>query len=414
MNLVTKCPHCHTAFRVTNDQLALYDGTVRCGICQQVFNGKDHLLKTDDSDDSVLQKTESLITTPPVQKESDQGNSLFSDEDDLSISLSDDDINAFPEREALFEALEAELSTISLELEQVTGELFEDEKISKEIAEDNQISREINKNTPSRDPISHKAPVKITSRFTDLSLYPNLSEPAKNMVYSIAPHLDDVANISPRASVEVIEPNQPEPEPAPSPLAANSYLEIDSLKEKEDNSPPVKEPQFVKPAKKNKWRTFFSRLILILITIALLGTLAIQCLYIFSDRMAVWWPPAEPVITKACNTLACPRRLETRISALTIESSELQAITELKNKYAMSLLIRNSSSSYQSWPHIELTLIDQEKKPVIRRIFTPANYLPDAESIIKGIPPYTEKSVEMYLEIKIEPNADYRIYLFYP
>ena len=86
----------------------------------------------------------------------------------------------------------------------------------------------------------------------------------------------------------------------------------------------------------------------------------------------------------------------------------------LFQKYALSLLIRNSSSSYQSWPHIELTLTDQEKKTIIRKIFAPANYLPNADSIMKGIPPYAEKSVGLYIEMKTDSNADYRISLFYP
>ena len=42
----TKCPHCQTVFRVTEDQLKLYDGTVRCGVCQQVFNASDHIEKS--------------------------------------------------------------------------------------------------------------------------------------------------------------------------------------------------------------------------------------------------------------------------------------------------------------------------------------------------------------------------------
>jgi predicted Zn finger-like uncharacterized protein len=44
MALATQCPHCYTSFRVANDQLKLYAGLVRCGSCQQTFNGIDHLL----------------------------------------------------------------------------------------------------------------------------------------------------------------------------------------------------------------------------------------------------------------------------------------------------------------------------------------------------------------------------------
>lgn len=44
MALATQCPHCHTTFRVAHDQLKLRAGIVRCGQCQQTFNGIAHLL----------------------------------------------------------------------------------------------------------------------------------------------------------------------------------------------------------------------------------------------------------------------------------------------------------------------------------------------------------------------------------
>lgn len=40
----TRCPACNTVFKVTNSQLAKADGLVRCGQCQYIFNGQDHLL----------------------------------------------------------------------------------------------------------------------------------------------------------------------------------------------------------------------------------------------------------------------------------------------------------------------------------------------------------------------------------
>lgn len=39
MPLVTRCPGCHTVFRLTGAQLHSYNGEVRCGQCNQVFNG---------------------------------------------------------------------------------------------------------------------------------------------------------------------------------------------------------------------------------------------------------------------------------------------------------------------------------------------------------------------------------------
>jgi predicted Zn finger-like uncharacterized protein len=40
----TRCPGCKTIFRVTEAQLALRDGQVRCGHCRTVFNGPENLI----------------------------------------------------------------------------------------------------------------------------------------------------------------------------------------------------------------------------------------------------------------------------------------------------------------------------------------------------------------------------------
>ncbi len=43
MTLATTCPRCKTSFRVVADQLKLRRGMVRCGVCQNIFNGLQHL-----------------------------------------------------------------------------------------------------------------------------------------------------------------------------------------------------------------------------------------------------------------------------------------------------------------------------------------------------------------------------------
>jgi predicted Zn finger-like uncharacterized protein len=42
--LYTRCPGCTTIFRVTEPQLALREGQVRCGHCRTVFNGREQLI----------------------------------------------------------------------------------------------------------------------------------------------------------------------------------------------------------------------------------------------------------------------------------------------------------------------------------------------------------------------------------
>lgn len=43
--MVTRCPKCATAFRITSAQLQSAKGSVRCGSCLHVFKAQDHLVK---------------------------------------------------------------------------------------------------------------------------------------------------------------------------------------------------------------------------------------------------------------------------------------------------------------------------------------------------------------------------------
>lgn len=47
MSLATRCPNCNTLFKVTSGQLQLHEGKVRCGQCQSVFSGIEHLTSAD-------------------------------------------------------------------------------------------------------------------------------------------------------------------------------------------------------------------------------------------------------------------------------------------------------------------------------------------------------------------------------
>lgn len=47
MTLATRCPRCHTAFRVVPDQLRVSEGWVRCGQCSEVFDASASLLEID-------------------------------------------------------------------------------------------------------------------------------------------------------------------------------------------------------------------------------------------------------------------------------------------------------------------------------------------------------------------------------
>lgn len=54
----TRCPHCQTLFKITNEQLKIHSGQVRCGNCKKLFNAFDALnqVEIDSINDEVSVK----------------------------------------------------------------------------------------------------------------------------------------------------------------------------------------------------------------------------------------------------------------------------------------------------------------------------------------------------------------------
>lgn len=97
-HMVTRCPKCSTAFRITHAQLALAKGAVRCGSCLHVFKAADNLVKSVSSDDkktipssaeNSLLKSDNKSATPSEKQSMlfDKSKALADEEDEL---ISDD------------------------------------------------------------------------------------------------------------------------------------------------------------------------------------------------------------------------------------------------------------------------------------------------------------------------------------
>lgn len=70
MALVTRCPDCATAFRVTAQHLQAHDGDVRCGHCGHVFNGFATLTTVQKPEDGNSLKTAEISTNAQPAQDS--------------------------------------------------------------------------------------------------------------------------------------------------------------------------------------------------------------------------------------------------------------------------------------------------------------------------------------------------------
>lgn len=91
-HMVTRCPKCATAFRVTTTQLESAKGSVRCGSCLHIFKAHDDLVSA-----APITKDETIdnALTAPAEKSAESefnfGEINFSPEDDDKESIADID-----------------------------------------------------------------------------------------------------------------------------------------------------------------------------------------------------------------------------------------------------------------------------------------------------------------------------------
>jgi len=106
---ITRCPKCHTSFKVTQDILNSARGSVRCGSCLMIFNAKENLISGNEEEQQIPspahaeeQADEELIHDD-ARLESDDGELIGADEEfDANVFVaghaSKSDINLFERR----------------------------------------------------------------------------------------------------------------------------------------------------------------------------------------------------------------------------------------------------------------------------------------------------------------------------
>ena len=196
----------------------------------------------------------------------------------------------------------------------------------------------------------------------------------------------------PQAEVHSVQPAEPE------------------VEEEEADDP--NEPGFLK---RERRRERYGKPITIALAVGsllLVGALAAQGLTTFRNQLAASYPGLKPALQDICATLGCKIELPTQIDELVIEQGELQTLSE--TTFSFTTLLRNQSTTAQAWPHIELVLDDANDKAILRRVFTPRDYLGADAALQQGFAPRSEQSVKLYFELKQLKASGYHIAVFYP
>jgi predicted Zn finger-like uncharacterized protein len=142
--------------------------------------------------------------------------------------------------------------------------------------------------------------------------------------------------------------------------------------------------------------------------------LLLQASYLFRVELAARLPGLKPALVAACKGFDCTVPLPRNAELIDIVSSELEADPAHENLITLNALLRNRATYAQAYPELELTLNDNNDKPLARRLFHPKDYLGIQEHVETGIVANRELEVKIPLDVTTLKPTGYRLMLLYP
>lgn len=211
-------------------------------------------------------------------------------------------------------------------------------------------------------------------------------------------------------------PPEPEPAPPPDPLVESAppepVPEEDSAQpEPESSTEDVPEsfalepllPDEDEPPRRWPW---------VMGILAALLAIVLQAAILWRVELAVLSPELKPALLTLCDLAGCDLPLPQKIDLIDIESSDLHPDPGAENRLQLVANLRNQAPFPQTWPHLELTLTDVSDRPLVRKVFSPAEYLP--ANAASGFPAKGGQPVTLRLEAVGIAAVGYRVGIFYP
>lgn len=160
--------------------------------------------------------------------------------------------------------------------------------------------------------------------------------------------------------------------------------------------------------KKNvHWSWVVTTLLLVIVLLA-------QTVYFFRVELAARLPGIKLALTSYCKLLNCDVPLPKKIDQLSIESSDLEFDPKQASVIALNAILRNRALYAQAYPNLELTLTNSMDEALMRRTFSPTEYLKLGEDEKQGLLPNHEIGIKLHLDTADLKPTGYRLFLFYP
>lgn len=371
-SLVTRCPHCATAFKVVADQLRIRNGLVRCGVCNTVFDGRACLVTPGEQDPAgrpplpvVEQAVPPWEDTPPIAPAP-------------AVPVASPAAPApaapvyVPPVHPAFEpppppAPIATPVTPPAVLRGRESMRVQDEPPADRRDEDDEFADERD------EPEIRDLPADLPG----IRQEPEWTIRAEPQVWRQGPREPAISARSPVASEPEFHVGDEHDDEHDAPDAVHGEMRTRYSSATDSGRTP---PEFM-DGDRERSRGVGRALWTTACLIALLA-LALQLVYVYRSSIATSVPFLRPVLELACRGLNCtvgyPRRLE-RIgiisSSLRTPQGAQASAAEGQSHMVLNVVMRNRFDKPQPWPALVLELTDISDTVVARKVLMPQDYL---------------------------------------
>ncbi|PXX93489.1 DUF3426 domain-containing protein [Marinobacter vulgaris] len=379
-SLQTRCPKCETRFRVTDAQLGVAGGKVRCGNCMAVFNAVEHQVG-----DSTSSATSDPSKAPANQDE--PADQRFTSEDDLIFADNpEEDAAEGPYAGTKLTFSDDELSDSFRSVDECKSSSFESEgdenqeKIDESWAEAMLSDDDSSPGPESATP----GPAEHTQAEAPAQRKPDRSPPRED------------PSLEPTDEPEEFYVDQPQ----------SSSFDYDSGPVS-DNEPITasspytdlrREPVSVGGNGGGRLRTALWTLVVL----ALIGVLVAQVTWFQFDRLSSI-PELRPFYEQACEISGCELKPLINVDAIQSRKLVVRTNPEDRSQLVVDAVIINRASFEQPFPAIALTFSNLNGDVVAQSVFTPEEYLAGEGQGMEAMP--TDTPVRIMINIR-DPGRD--------
>jgi len=136
--------------------------------------------------------------------------------------------------------------------------------------------------------------------------------------------------------------------------------------------------------------------------------LAVQALFFFRDDLVARFPASRSVGVSMCQLLGCQLQPLRRASGIVIDQSSL---VHGEEGYALNITLRNALDVTLGMTSLELTLTDEQDRPLVRRVLSPAQLSAPAELAAGQT---WAQTLSLAPDPALAEIAGYRLVSFYP